>query len=78
MAGEEGFTQGKSSGHVLETPLWMSLIRGAQVLIALIVLGLGVAIAKDVYFTQPGLAIAMVCTGIPKLPNRCILPMCRA
>ncbi|KFG80574.1 hypothetical protein MANI_029879 [Metarhizium anisopliae] len=46
------------ASHVLETPLWMMIVRGLQFLVSLIVLGLAGALMHDLYLDEFGLSVA--------------------
>ncbi|KJK85092.1 hypothetical protein H633G_11075 [Metarhizium anisopliae BRIP 53284] len=46
------------ASHVLETPIWMMIVRGLQFLVSLIVLGLAGALMHDLYLDEFGLSVA--------------------
>ncbi|KAG8410882.1 hypothetical protein J3459_016911 [Metarhizium acridum] len=46
------------ASHVLETPVWMIIVRGFQFLISLIILGLAGALMHDLYLDEFGLSVA--------------------
>ncbi|KAF5124074.1 hypothetical protein E5D57_011996 [Metarhizium anisopliae] len=46
------------ASHVLETPIWMMIVRGLQFLISLIILGLAGALMHDLYLDEFGLSVA--------------------
>ncbi|KAK9434844.1 G-protein coupled receptor protein [Metarhizium brunneum] len=46
------------ASHVLETPIWMMIVRGLQFLVSLIILGLAGALMHDLYLDEFGLSVA--------------------
>ncbi|QPG95165.1 hypothetical protein C2857_007756 [Epichloe festucae Fl1] len=47
-----------TSSHVLETPIWITVIRGFQFFLSLVVLGLAGRLMHDLYLDEFGLAVA--------------------
>lgn len=62
----EQHTEKPADLHVLQTPLWITIIRGLQFLLALIILALAGRLIHDAYLDEEGLALAVVCST--KLP----------
>lgn len=52
--------QVEGSEHVLKTPIWITVIRGFQFLISLIIVGLAGRMMHDAYMDEHGLALATV------------------
>lgn len=50
----------EGSEHVLKTPIWMTVIRGFQFLVSLIIVGLAGRLMHDAYLDEHGLALATV------------------
>jgi len=50
--------QVEGSEHVLKTPIWITVIRGFQFLISLIIVGLAGRMMHDAYMDEHGLALA--------------------
>lgn len=50
--------QVEGSEHVLKTPIWITVIRGFQFLLSLIIVGLAGRLIHDAYLDENGLAIA--------------------
>ncbi|TWU76253.1 hypothetical protein ED733_004946 [Metarhizium rileyi] len=48
----------KPTSHVLETPIWLVVIRGLQFLISLIIIGLAGSLMHDLYLDEFGLSAA--------------------
>ncbi|KEY74009.1 hypothetical protein S7711_02603 [Stachybotrys chartarum IBT 7711] len=44
--------------HILQTPIWIKVIRGFQFLLAIIILALTARIVQGAYWDEPGLALA--------------------
>lgn len=57
------------ASHVLETPIWMMIVRGLQFLVSLIVLGLAGALMHDLYLDEFGLSVATVSRRSPLSPH---------
>lgn len=51
---------GEGSEHVLKTPIWITVIRGFQFLVSLIIVGLAGRLMHDAYLDEHGLALATV------------------
>lgn len=49
-----------STSHVLQTPIWMVIIRGFQFLLSLIIVGLAGRLMHDLYLDEFGLSVATV------------------
>jgi hypothetical protein len=49
-----------SDDHVLKTPIWITVIRGFQFLVSLIIVGLAGRLMHDAYLDEQGLALAIV------------------
>ncbi|KAG5992208.1 hypothetical protein E4U54_003716, partial [Claviceps lovelessii] len=47
-----------SASHVLHTPVWFTVVRGFQVFLSLVVLGLAGTLMHDLYLDEFGLAVA--------------------
>ncbi|KAG6002447.1 hypothetical protein E4U21_003090 [Claviceps maximensis] len=47
-----------SSSHVLRTPVWLTVVRGFQVFLSLVILGLAGSLMHDLYLDEFGLAVA--------------------
>ncbi|KAH6884537.1 G-protein coupled receptor protein [Thelonectria olida] len=45
--------------HVLESPLWVTIIRGFQILLSIIILGLCAALMHDAYLDEEGFSLAV-------------------
>lgn len=50
----------RSDDHVLQTPIWVTAVRGVQALLALIILCLCAALMHDAYLEEEGFCLAMV------------------
>jgi len=59
MSAESADPNGHGAGHVLKTPLWMTVIRGFQILITLIIVGLAGTLIHQAYLDEEGLALAV-------------------
>lgn len=53
------------SNHVLQTPLWIVIIRGFQFLISLIIVGLCGRLMHDATLDEEALSLAIVCPPAP-------------
>lgn len=49
--------------HILQTPLWIKVVRLFQFLLAIIILALAARIVQGAYWDEPGLALATVCSS---------------
>lgn len=60
--------QEKPAGdHVLKTPVWVMVIRGFQILVSIIILGLCASLMHDAYLAEEGFSLAVVCEKAPIL-----------
>ncbi|KAK2595642.1 hypothetical protein QQS21_006613 [Conoideocrella luteorostrata] len=54
----ENTTEKQTTSHVLDTPIWITIIRGFQFLLSLVILGLAARLMHDLYLDEFGLSVA--------------------
>ncbi|GAO16601.1 uncharacterized protein UV8b_01464 [Ustilaginoidea virens] len=50
--------ENRPDGHVLETPIWITIIRGVQFFLSLVILGLAGRLMHDLYLDEFGLSVS--------------------
>jgi hypothetical protein len=58
--------EGDGPVHVLKTPIWVLVVRGFQIFISLVIVGLAGRLMHDAYLDEEGLALAVVRSPTPK------------
>lgn len=56
-------THTEGVGHVLKTPIWVTIVRGLIVLISFVILALSGVLIHGAYIDEFGLNVATVSTG---------------
>lgn len=59
----ESHQEKSAADNVLQAPLWVTVVRGFQLLLSLIILGLCATLMHDAYLPEEGFSLAIVRTS---------------